>query len=57
MIDPSESSVEINRLQRINEELLGFMNPTPAQQTEIQRNCVTIAKLALRIHDYYKGRH
>lgn len=54
MNDPAEASIRISQLQKQNEELLCFMAPSPAQQQKIQSNCLEIAKLALRIHDYYK---
>lgn len=52
--DPSIAAVELYDLNRGNEELLAYMDPTPKQRKQIQENCVRIAHLALKIHDYYK---
>ncbi len=52
--DPSIALVEMYELNRSNEELLGYMDPTPKQRATIRENCVRIAHLALKIHDYYK---
>lgn len=52
--DPSIAQVELYDLHRDNEELLAYMDPTPKQRAAIRENCVRIAHLALKIHDYYK---
>lgn len=52
--DISAYQVEIYQLDRENEELVAYMNPTPEQKAKIQKNCARIAYLALKMYDFYR---
>jgi hypothetical protein len=54
MNDPANAQVQIYRLYKDNEELIGFMNPTEEVKEQIRNNSIKIARFALEINEFYK---
>jgi len=56
MEDIAQGQVEVQKLNRRNEELVAYMKPTAEQSEELKRNCVRIAFLSLKMCDLIKGK-